>query len=226
MVGQLRLSARADEGGGLREIPSPRRQRLHHGAIDAILSGGHAPDADVIAAAGHALEAGPATDAAAAADLVERAAHLAADSFGYDVAIRLAEARLPLLRRFAEPDEQARADVDVARLRLRSGRGYDRVVELLERALATYRTSTWCSPTTSARTRPPAATGRARPAEAPVVGVPITPRATAATSRWTAPGAGTTETTLATSTSAAHRPTMRRTGMTGPQRADRSTKAR
>ena len=120
------------------EIPSPRRQRLHHGAIDAILGGGHAPDADVIAAAGHALEAGPATDAAAAADLVERAAHLAADSFGYDVAIRLAEARLSLLRRFAEPDEQARADVQVARLRLRSGRGYDRVVELLERALATY----------------------------------------------------------------------------------------
>ena len=120
------------------EIPLARRQRLHHGAIDAILGGGHAPEADVIAAAGHALDAGPATDAAAAAALVERAALLAADSFGYDVAIRLAEGRLPLLRRFAEPAEQARADVEVARLRLRSGRGYDRVVELLERALATY----------------------------------------------------------------------------------------
>ena len=120
------------------EISPPRRQRLHHRAIDAILGGGHSSDADVIAAAGHALKAGPATDAAAAADLVERAAHLAADNFGYDMAIRLAEARLPLLRRFAEPMEQARADVEVARLRLRSGRGYDRVVELLERALATY----------------------------------------------------------------------------------------
>ena len=92
----------------------------------------------MIAAAGHALEAGPAADPAEAAALVDRAAHLAAASFGFDVAVRLAEARLPLLRRSAPAAEQAAADVEVARLRLRAGRGYDRVVELLERALGTY----------------------------------------------------------------------------------------
>lgn len=119
------------------EIPLPRRQRLHHRAVAAVLGTRHA-EADVIAAAGHALEAGPAADPAEAAALVDRAAHLAAASFGFDVAVRLAEARLPLLRRSAPAAEQAAADVEVARLRLRAGRGYDRVVELLERALGTY----------------------------------------------------------------------------------------
>jgi len=119
------------------EIPVPLRQRLHHRAVDAVLGTRHAA-ADVIAAAGHALAAGPAADPAEAATLVDRAAHLAAASFGFDVAVGLAEARLPLLRRSAPAAEQAAADVDVARLRLRAGRGYDRVVELLERALGTY----------------------------------------------------------------------------------------
>ncbi|HET7278931.1 MAG TPA: BTAD domain-containing putative transcriptional regulator, partial [Dermatophilaceae bacterium] len=119
------------------EIPVPRRQRLHHRAVAAVL-GTRPAQADVIAAAGHALEAGPAADPAEAAALVDRAAQLAAASFGFDVAVRLAEARLPLLRRSAPAAEQAAADVEVARLRLRAGRGYDRVVELLERALGTY----------------------------------------------------------------------------------------
>ena len=119
------------------EIPVPRRQRLHRRAVDAVL-GTSTAEADVIAAAGHALEAGPAADPAEVAALVERAANLAAASFGFDVAVRLAEARLPLLRRSAPKAEQAAADVEVARLRLRAGRGYDRVVELLERALGTY----------------------------------------------------------------------------------------
>ena len=119
------------------EIPVPRRQRLHQRAIAAVL-GTHPTDADVIAAAGHALEAGPAADPAEAAGLVDRAAHLAAAGFGFEAAVRLAEARLPLLRRFASAAEQAGAEVEVARVRLRAGRGYDRVVELLERALGTY----------------------------------------------------------------------------------------
>ena len=119
------------------EIPAPRRQRLHLRAVDAVL-GTHPPEADVIAAAGHVLEAGTAADPAEAAALVDRASQLAAASFGYDEAVRLAEARLPLLRRSAPPAEQAAADVEVARLRLRAGRDYDRVVELLERALTTY----------------------------------------------------------------------------------------
>ena len=119
------------------EIPLPRRQRLHQRAVDAVL-GMRPADSDVIAAASHVLQAGPAADPAEAAALVDRAAHLAAASFGFDVAVRLAEARLPLLRRFAPKATQAAADVDVARLRLRAGRGYDRVVELLEEALDTY----------------------------------------------------------------------------------------
>ena len=120
------------------EIPLPRRQRLHHQAVEAILGDAHTAEADVIAAAGHAVEAGPATDPAEAAELVGRAARLAADRFGYDAALRLAEARLPLLARYASPAEQAKADVEVARLRLRAGRGYERAVELFERALSTY----------------------------------------------------------------------------------------
>jgi DNA-binding SARP family transcriptional activator/tetratricopeptide (TPR) repeat protein len=119
------------------EIPLPRRQRLHHRAVEAVL-GAHPADADVIAAAGHALEAGPAADPTAAAALVDRAVHVAAAGFGFDVAVRLAEARLGLLHRAASPAEQAAAHVDVARLRLRAGRGYARVVELLEGALGTY----------------------------------------------------------------------------------------
>lgn len=119
------------------EIPAPRRQRLHRRAVDAVL-GTHPSEADVIAAAGHVLEAGAAADPTEAAALVDRAAHLAAAGYGFDVAVRLAEARLSLLRRYAPPAVQAAADVEVARLRLRAGRGYDRVVELLERALATY----------------------------------------------------------------------------------------
>jgi DNA-binding SARP family transcriptional activator/tetratricopeptide (TPR) repeat protein len=119
------------------EIPPPRRQRLHQRAIEAVL-GAHPADADVIAAAAHAVEAGPAADPTEAAALVDRAVALATAGFGFDVAVRLAEARLALLRRFAAPDEQAGAYVDVARLRLRAGRDYDRVVELLEGALGTY----------------------------------------------------------------------------------------
>jgi DNA-binding SARP family transcriptional activator len=119
------------------EIPGPRRQRLHHRAVEAVL-GTHPSDADVIAAAGHALDAGPAADPAEAAALAEQATHLAAASFAFATAVRLAEARLPLLHRFASAAEQAAADVEVARLRLRAGRGYDRVVELFERALGTY----------------------------------------------------------------------------------------
>ena len=135
---RLCVPARADAGGRVRRDPgAPWRQRLHHRAVDAVLGTRHAA-ADVIAAAGHALAAGPAADPAEAATLVDRAAHLAAASFGFDVAVGLAEARLPLLRRSAPAAEQAAADVDVARLRLRAGRGYDRVVELLERALGTY----------------------------------------------------------------------------------------
>ena len=119
------------------EIPVPRRQRLHQRAVDAVL-GSHPTEADVIAAAGHVLEAGPAADPVDAAALVDQGWHLAAASYGFDVAVRLAEARLPLLRRYAPPAQQAAADVEVARLRLRAGRDYDRVVELLERALDTY----------------------------------------------------------------------------------------
>ena len=119
------------------EIPLPRRQRLHQRAVGAVL-GTHPTDADVIAAAGHALEAGPASDPAEAAALVERAVQVAAAGFGFEVAVRLAEARLGLLERSATPAEQAAARVEVARLRLRAGRGYDRVVELLEGALAAH----------------------------------------------------------------------------------------
>lgn len=119
------------------EIPFPRRQRLHQRAVGAVL-GTHPADADVIAAAGHALEAGPAADAAEAAALVGRAVDVAAAGFGFDVAVRLAEARLGLLDRSATPAEQAAARVDVARLRLRAGRGYERVFELLEGALAAH----------------------------------------------------------------------------------------
>ncbi|WP_107772788.1 BTAD domain-containing putative transcriptional regulator [Nocardioides sediminis] len=119
------------------EIPLPRRQRLHQRAVAAVL-GAHPADADVIAAAGHAIEAGPAADPAEAAALVGRAVDVAAAAFGFDVAVRLAEARLGLLDRSATPTEQAAARVDVARLRLRAGRGYDRVVELLESALGTF----------------------------------------------------------------------------------------
>lgn len=119
------------------EIPLPRRQRLHQRAVGAVL-GTHPADADVITAAGHAVAAGPAADPAEAAALVDRAVEVAAAGFGFDVAVRLAEARLAMLPRFASPAEQAAAYVDVARLRLRAGRGYDRVVDLLERALGTY----------------------------------------------------------------------------------------
>jgi tetratricopeptide (TPR) repeat protein len=101
----------------------------------------HTADLDVIAAAGHAVEAGPAADPVEAAELVERAVRLAAGRYGYDVAIRLAEARLTLLARYASSSEQAHADVEVARLRLRAGYGYERAVELLERALSTYLTT-------------------------------------------------------------------------------------
>ena len=119
------------------EIPLPRRQRLHQRAVGAVL-GTHPAHADVIAAAGHALEAGPAADPAEAAALVDRAVGVAAAGYGFDVAVRLAEARLALLGRSATPVEQAAAHVDVARLRLRAGRGYARVVELLEGALSAY----------------------------------------------------------------------------------------
>jgi DNA-binding SARP family transcriptional activator/tetratricopeptide (TPR) repeat protein len=119
------------------EIPLPRRQRLHQRAVEAVL-GAHPAAADVITAAGHAVEAGPAADPTEAAALVDRAVEVAAAGFGFEVAVRLAEARLTLLPRFASPAQQAAAYVDVARLRLRAGRGYDRVVNLLERALGTY----------------------------------------------------------------------------------------
>ncbi|WP_148570958.1 AfsR/SARP family transcriptional regulator [Nocardioides caldifontis] len=119
------------------EVPAPRRRRLHLRVAGALLEG--APtDADVIAAAGHVTAAGPAADPDEAAELLGRAARLAAAGFGYEEAVRLAEARLPLLARTRPAREQADAEVEVARLRMRSGRGYGRTVELLEQALATY----------------------------------------------------------------------------------------
>jgi DNA-binding SARP family transcriptional activator/tetratricopeptide (TPR) repeat protein len=119
------------------DIPEHRRQRLHARAADVLLSGA-ATDADVLAAAAHLLAAGPAAEPREAADVVQRAADVAAAGWAYDEAVRLAEARLEVLRRFAERRTLAEAQVEVARLRLRAGRGYERAVELLEEALDSF----------------------------------------------------------------------------------------
>ncbi len=119
------------------EIPVHRRQRLHLRAMDLLLAAG-ASEADFIAAADHAWNAGAAADPAETADLLDRAARLAAASYGFEEAIRFAENRLTLVRRTAPTDVQAGVAVDVARLRLRAGRGYERVLELFDDALAQY----------------------------------------------------------------------------------------
>ena len=104
------------------EIPVPRRQRLHQRAVDAVL-GSHPADADVIAAAGHVLEAGPAADPVDAAALVDRAGTWPRPATASTWPCGWRRPASPLLRRYAPPAQQAAADVDVARLRFRAGRG-------------------------------------------------------------------------------------------------------
>ncbi|HET7734526.1 MAG TPA: BTAD domain-containing putative transcriptional regulator [Nocardioidaceae bacterium] len=119
------------------ELQVHRRQQLHVRVVDVLLAGSPS-DADVVAAAGHAVDAGPAADPEQTVALLDQAWRLAATGHGYDEAVRLAEARLALLRRTASPEAAAAAAVEVARLRLQSGRDYERVLELFEDALTTY----------------------------------------------------------------------------------------
>ena len=120
------------------ETPPHRRQRLHVQASVALVSAPVVADVDVMTAATHLQKAGPAADPSAVVELSQRASAVARRGFAWTEAVHHAEAALAVQSRTARTAVRARAEVDVALLRLRAGIGYPRVIELLEAALGDY----------------------------------------------------------------------------------------
>jgi DNA-binding SARP family transcriptional activator/tetratricopeptide (TPR) repeat protein len=122
------------------DIPVPRRQRLHLRAARALQPHTPGRGADVVAAALHLREAGPAADPLQTAELSLRAADEAQRLYAWDEAIVHAEAAVEILDHAGAPAaQQADAAVRAALLRTKSSIGYRRAVEHLEAALERYR---------------------------------------------------------------------------------------
>ena len=119
------------------EVPPQRRARLHLEAATAVVSGPDVSDLDRVAAAVHLRRAVPVADPVVAALASLDAAAIARRRWAWDEAVVHAEAALRLLDGTGAETERVRASVEVAMLRLRTGRDYPRAVRLLEQALTT-----------------------------------------------------------------------------------------
>ncbi len=119
----------------LRDLPGLKLRRLHLQAARALTSLPRLGSAGAAAVATHLREAGPAADPGEAAEWSMRAAQEASALYAWDEAIAYADAAVDLLQGTASGPSLAEVAVTAAALRLRSSRGYDRAVELLETAL-------------------------------------------------------------------------------------------
>ena len=88
--------------------------------------------------AAHLRAAGPAAEPIEAAEWSLRAAREAGDLYAWDEAVEYAEAAVDWLAAVPPPTRQAEAAVNAALLRLKSSRGFDAAIGLLETALRRY----------------------------------------------------------------------------------------
>jgi DNA-binding SARP family transcriptional activator len=119
----------------LRDVPGLKLRRLHLQAARALMSRPGLGNGGAAAVATHLHEAGPAADPGEAAEWSVRAAHEASALYAWDEAIAYADAAVDLLQRNGSSPLLAEVAVTAAALRLRSSRGFDRAVTLLESAL-------------------------------------------------------------------------------------------
>ena len=127
----LRESLAAEVGGA-------RLRGLHLRAARALMSRPRLAGGGTAAVAGHLRAAGPAAEPIEAAEWSLRAAREAGDLYAWDEAVEYAEAAVDWLAAVPPPTRQAEAAVSAALLRLKSSRGFDAAIGLLETALRRY----------------------------------------------------------------------------------------
>ena len=120
------------------DLAGPRLRRLHAEAARALMSRSRVGSGTSAEVAAHLHEAGSAADPHEAAEWSLRAAQEASAVYAWDEAIQHADAAADLLEGHAPDERLAEVAVVAANLRLRSSRGFDRAVTLLETALRRY----------------------------------------------------------------------------------------
>ena len=120
------------------ELTGPRLRRLHAQAARALMSRFRAGSGKSPEVAMHLQAAGSAADPNEAAEWSLLAAQEARAVFAWDEAIQHADAAFDLLQGSASDERLAEVAVVAANLRLRSSRGFDQAVALLETALRRY----------------------------------------------------------------------------------------
>ena len=120
------------------DLTGPRLRRLHAKAASALMSGFRVGSGTSSEVAVHLQEAGSAADPLEAAEWSLRAAQEASAVYAWDEAIQHADAATNLLQGNASDERLAEVAVIAANLRLRSSRGFDQAVTLLETALRRY----------------------------------------------------------------------------------------
>ena len=120
------------------DLTGPRLRRLHAKAARALMSGFRVGSGTSPEVAVHLQEAGSVADPLEAAEWSLRAAQEASAVYAWDEAIQHADAAADLLQGNASDERLAEVAVVAANLRLRSSRGFDQAVTLLETALRRY----------------------------------------------------------------------------------------
>ncbi len=120
------------------ELTGPGLRRLHAQAARALMSRFRAGSGKSPEVAVHLQAAGSAADPNEAAEWSLLAAHEAKAVFAWDEAIEQADAAFDLVQGNASDERLAEVAVVAANLRLRSSRGFDQAVTLLEAALRRY----------------------------------------------------------------------------------------
>ena len=120
------------------DLTGPRLRRLHAKAARALMSAFRVGSGTSPEVAVHLQAAGSAADPLEAAEWSLRAAQEASAVYAWDEAIKHADAAAELMQGNASDERLAEVAVVAANLRLRSSRGFDQAVTLLETALRRY----------------------------------------------------------------------------------------
>ena len=120
------------------EVSGARLRGLHLRAARVLMAQPRLAVGGTAAVAAHLRAAGPAAEPIEAAEWSLRAAREAGDLYAWDEAVEYAEAAVDWLAAVPPPTRQAEAAVNAALLRLKSSRGFDAAIGLLETALRRY----------------------------------------------------------------------------------------
>ncbi len=120
------------------DLTGPRLRRLHAKAARALMSAFRVGSGTSPEVAVHLQAAGSAADPLEAAEWSLRAAQEASAVYAWDEAIKHADAAFDLMQGNTSDERLAEVAVVAANLRLRSSRGFDQAVTLLETALRRY----------------------------------------------------------------------------------------